>query len=837
MSDILTTPAPLAADAAQAARPTYTGALALRIGTGSALNNRTGDTRLGTALDAIRTGAHAEAVATLRQLAADGAEKRTLQEYKRRNLPGYLFHGTFAKRADAAIRNHSGLLVLDFDLADHPAGIDRQAVEHDRHSLAVFASPSGGLKVLMRSGATDADTHGRAFAAAAAYWRKHYNLQADASGKDLARLCYASHDPDLHYNPAAATLPIPAAPPQREATSTPPRDTPRHELTTDEVAAMLAAIPARPAYGEWLRILSAVFDALPYADALHALQTWSPEEQPGEYAAKYPHRLTEVTAATLVHMAQQNGYAAPRDAGRALGWSDSIGGGAGESAPGASAQLMPPPTPRDFIRAAKEPEAYPDLVPVIAGAITGAERGAGSLFARAFRGRYLYDHTNKQWMRYAGGRWEIDETQQIIPELGRFCQQVFATRARALQAEIDADMAAGKLAPADAEKDPRAKAVKAAWQAFAALNKRQTVKNAVGFAGDDLPCLLTDFDADPLLLNCRNGTLDLRTGTLRPHSPRDLCRKMAQAAYDPAARCPKWREFIRTITCGDADLARYLQALLGTGVSGLTDWDFTGFCIGNGANGKSTLFDILLNVLGDYAVTFSIEMLLGGKDRRDQVASYELCALLGARLALASEIPDGRTFNESLLKDLSGGDTIKARHPYGRPFEFAPTHSLFVFGNHIPKINGTDHGIWSRLKLLPFNHRFPRAGEPGNRARSEVEAELLAERDGILAWLVEGFRMAREGLRQPAAVTAAVTEWRDEADVFGAFVGARCEVRGGVSCTQTDLHSAAREYADAQRQRCPSPHEMKRRLEALGVLVRKTMGIRFYEGICLTENR
>lgn len=769
---------------------------------------------------------------------------RAEPEKKRRNelklgLPAVSISGSFSnfvKEVPLEVKflRHSGLIQLDID-KDDMGDLDPQAlraeIQKDPHLVFLALSPSGGLKGAVRVDC-DKETHAQGFEAMQQYFKSRYNVEVDTSVKDPQRRCYLTHDPEAYFNPDAETLPLPKVGTVQNEGGFRVHESPLRTfstgagISTGEIRSMLASIPPRPDYDQWIRIISAVLAAAgDPGTARTLLEEWSPEEQPGEYTEKLRHPLDQVGPGTLVHIARECGY----EPGCYYGKPHTQGRVAGVAIPQGGASLK-----TRILQASFKPESEPELAAAIREAVCGGERGSGDLFAKAFAGEFRYDHTNKAWMTYSGGRWIEDTTQQVIPTMGRFVQAVFSRVAKRLQREMEADLESGKITPLELAKDPRQAEVKAAWAAHFALNRRQTLVNSLKFAGDRLPCLLTDFDAHPQLLNCRNGTLDLRSGELRPHSPGDLCRKMAAAQYIPEAPCPKWEAFMQVIFQEDGELVRYFQKLMGTGVCGLTDWDFVAFCLGNGANGKSTCFNILMQVLGDYATSFNIEMLLGGRDRRDQTSSYELCNLLGARFALASEIPDGRTFNESLLKDLSGGDRISARHPFGRPFEFTATHTMVVFGNHLPKINGTDHGIWSRLKLIPFNHRFPRAGEAGNRPRSEVEAELLEEREGILRWLVDGFRAARrEGLKVPLAVGLATAEWREDADIFGAFIDGCCETANHRSCTTTTLHAAAREYCETNRQKCPSPAEMKRRLSAVGVTVKKVMGVRFYEGIDL----
>lgn len=282
-----------------------------------------------------------------------------------------------------------------------------------------------------------------------------------------------------------------------------------------------------------------------------------------------------------------------------------------------------------------------------------------------------------------------------------------------------------------------------------------------------VPVSADQLDAAPWVLNVLNGTLDLRTGQLRPHAREDLLTKLAPVAYDPGALCPTWEAFLSRILAGDVELIRFVQKVIGYSLTGSTQEQCLFILYGAGANGKSTLIQSISALLGDYARQTPTETLL--VQRGDGVRN-DLARLQGARFVSAVEVEGGRRLAEALVKQLTGGDTITARFLYGEHFEFQPMFKLWLAVNHRPVVQGTDHAIWRRIRLLPFTVTIPPA-EQDKRLAEKLQAELA----GILRWAVEGCQAwQREGLEPPAAVQRATGDYRAEMDVIAAFIRDCC---------------------------------------------------------------
>jgi putative DNA primase/helicase len=284
-------------------------------------------------------------------------------------------------------------------------------------------------------------------------------------------------------------------------------------------------------------------------------------------------------------------------------------------------------------------------------------------------------------------------------------------------------------------------------------------------------------DSDPWLLNCENGTIDLRSGELRPHRPLDYITRCVPVVYDEEAQAPRFEKFVREIVEND-ETAAFLQRWFGYCATGSIREQALVIHIGAGSNGKSTLLNAVMGVLGEYAGIAAPGLLaaLGAHDKHPT----ELADLQGRRLVTSSEIEDGATLREAFVKQLTGGEPVKARWMREDFYQFSPTHKLQLLTNHRPKILGQDYAIWRRLLLVTYPVKFGSAQDvaEGNAMRlrdGALEEALRTERAGILAWLVRGaVEWYRTGLRSPDSVRLATREYQRDQDRVAQFVEERC---------------------------------------------------------------
>ena len=273
-------------------------------------------------------------------------------------------------------------------------------------------------------------------------------------------------------------------------------------------------------------------------------------------------------------------------------------------------------------------------------------------------------------------------------------------------------------------------------------------------------------DADPLLLNTLNGTIDLRTGELESHDPRDLLTKLAPVAADPSAKCPRFKDFVKRVTNGDEELIRYLWACAGYSLTGSTTEQVFFFCYGkSGANGKSTFVNLIRDLMGDYACHTPTETLL--TKQFDNNIPADQARLAGVRMVTAAEANFNKHLDEAKLKSMTGGEPITARFMRHDFFEFIPEFKLWLMANDMPRVRGTDTAFWRRVRVIPFAAKI---------AREEIDRnlpeKLRKEFPGILAWAVRGCRRwQRDGkLVEPTAVSQASGTWLRAADHVKRFV-------------------------------------------------------------------
>ena len=284
------------------------------------------------------------------------------------------------------------------------------------------------------------------------------------------------------------------------------------------------------------------------------------------------------------------------------------------------------------------------------------------------------------------------------------------------------------------------------------------------------------FDDNPYRITCRNGVVDLRTGELIKADPSMLVMQSANVAYRPDAQCPIFHHFLNEICCHDKELKRWLQRALGYALYGLNDEQVFFIAYGTGANGKSTLFEVIKEILSDYARAADFKMFLAS-DQSTARGKEDIGRLRGIRFALASETDSTKRFSEATIKKVTGGDTLIGAVLYGNSFEFMPQFTLWMLANHLPAVKDASHGFWRRAKVIPFKRRFG-----ADEIDQSMNEKLLGEAEGIFAWLVRGaakWWTEREkhgsGLGSCRAVDEAVNEYRQDNDSFGRFIAERLE--------------------------------------------------------------
>lgn len=373
------------------------------------------------------------------------------------------------------------------------------------------------------------------------------------------------------------------------------------------------------------------------------------------------------------------------------------------------------------------------------------------------------------WHAYDGARWKHDslEARRLTSKLGR-----------RILGEAGAMMQHAATVTNREESD---RAQELAEKLFKFAGQAENVNKIEAALKAAEPLLRIDpdaLDADPWLLGCPNGAVNLRVGKLVPSESSLFITKSTGIEFDSAAEAPTWSKFLQRIFRGNPDLIPFMQQLAGYWLTGLTDPPFLSVLYGVGANGKSTLVSALTYAMGEYAMAAPPGLLMSKYGERHPT---ELAALQGKRFVVAAETSEGGRLDEERIKALTGSDPITARRMREDFYTFAPSHSFALMTNHKPIVRGVDEGIWRRLLLVPFNEVIP-----DEERDTGLTEKLRAEAPGILLWAVEGARLFHKNdckLKLPKVVAEATKEYRTESDVLGEFLSDECE--------QGKLHTVA----------------------------------------------
>lgn len=420
-------------------------------------------------------------------------------------------------------------------------------------------------------------------------------------------------------------------------------------------------------------------------------------------------------------------------------------------------------------------------------AIDENEIGDSTLMIKLFQGKRLYDQCkdpNAAWFYWNDHYWREDRQKHTVILVNEVVR-LYAEQRKKEEYRLDRlpHHNINQEEKKRIENDLKIKInkLREREQALLALRRRISVLrlssmgiNSLGYVGDG-------WDQNPWLLGCKNGVVDLQSGTLRPGRPDDYIKTVCPVKWDYKAECPTWDKFILEIFEENQDLVYFVQRLFGYAITGLREEHIYPICWGpHGRNGKGTIFETLKLLLGDMAYKASTQTIMQGL--QNPGPNSGLMKFLGTRVSWTSEANKRDTLDTAVIKALSGGDTITARNPFDRrETEFTPSHTLFTLTNNLPKVDADDDAFWSRVILIPFNLSFqdePDPKKPWERLKNKkLGEELSRELPGILKWLVQGtLAWQKYGLCVPNELKAAKTKYRDNEDVIHHFLCERCVV-------------------------------------------------------------
>lgn len=338
-----------------------------------------------------------------------------------------------------------------------------------------------------------------------------------------------------------------------------------------------------------------------------------------------------------------------------------------------------------------------------------------------------------------------------------------------------------------------------------------------------------EFDKEDMLLNTESGYVDLSNGELHDHDIDKNFSHQTLAEYSDNVDAPLWDKFLNQIFNNDEELIHYVQKAIGYSFTGSVDEQCLFILNGRGRNGKSVFSNVVGDLAGNYAKQMNVQTIVAKKNQSGS-ANSDIARLEGARIVTSSELNEGDRFDESLVKQLTGGDKILARFLYGSEFEYKPKFKIWMATNHLPIIRGTDDGIWRRIKIIPFNIQIPK-----EKVDKKLEYKLKAEYTGILNWIVQGAIMwQQEGLEDPEAVRQVIETYRAEMDPLDAFLEECCTTGQNYSIKARDMYDTYHEWAKESEEYKMSLNKFGREMSKKLLRVKKRDGWH-YVGLKLKE--
>ncbi|MDR8394452.1 phage/plasmid primase, P4 family [Aliifodinibius sp. S!AR15-10] len=432
--------------------------------------------------------------------------------------------------------------------------------------------------------------------------------------------------------------------------------------------------------------------------------------------------------------------------------------------------------------------------------------------AREFVDKYgdkiRYDIDEEQWLYWNGTKWERDPTGLYVMGMAKRLVESLYERAQQID---DQERAKYK------QKHARKSANEARLKAMMSL---ATTFPNIKVSKDQL-------DQHPLLVTLDNLTIDLQDWKKLKLNPNHLITKQLPFAFNSEATCPKWKKFISQIMDDNQEIIDFLQQAIGYSLTGLTSEQCLFFLYGSGRNGKSTFVEVLMHLLGEYSIKSGSEMIMNRS--YGSGVPNDIARLCGHRLVVLSEIQEGKRLDEAKVKNLTGEDTISARFLRKEYFDFEPTHKLWVFGNHKPLINGTDEGIWRRMRHIKFDVTIPK-----DQVDPHLKSKLLGELPGIFNWAMKGFKKWQKNgkrLEVPDSIKKDTLSYRSEMDLLSKFLDEVCATKASASCSNKNLRKYYQQWCSEYGITPMSTRKMSPKLEQRGFKKYKSNGCVHWKGV------
>ena len=425
--------------------------------------------------------------------------------------------------------------------------------------------------------------------------------------------------------------------------------------------------------------------------------------------------------------------------------------------------------------------------------------GASRLFADCFKDTARYVPERKSWYIYGDGIWSAD---------------VGSLRAMELCKELADEIVRYALTIADEQKKQEYLKYCSKWQS---RRVRETIlKDAQGIH----PIAMREFDSDPYIFNCKNGTLHLRSMVFTEHTPTDKLTKISDVEYNPGAKCERFVSFVDEISSGDRGKAKFLQKALGYGICGDTRYECLFILYGaTTRNGKGTLCESVLSVLGSYGCTARPETISQKQTVSSQTPSEDIARLAGIRFTNISEPGKGLLLNAAQVKSMTGNDTLNARFLHENSFDFKPQFKLYINTNYLPLINDVTLFTSGRVVIIPFERHFEEAEQDKSLKALFAKPE---SQSAILNWLLEGYRLLHsEGLKQPSAVQKAIDEYRKDSDKIMQFVEEKLVAKPNEETRTAAVYEAYRLWCEQNGCYAENSRNFNQALRSFASVVRK----------------
>ena len=431
-------------------------------------------------------------------------------------------------------------------------------------------------------------------------------------------------------------------------------------------------------------------------------------------------------------------------------------------------------------------------------------------FAQVASGQFLYIATRDRWLSWSQDKWRLCEKDEHVAMAKNVCGQILNAAMHVFAQE----QGGGK---------------RLIQEAMAAHNlSRITAMLKLAVSEPDMATTDRELDGNPYLLGVSNGVINLRTSQHWLNRPDLRITRYCNAQFDPDPKCNRWLAFLDQIFLGDIETIACVQRLLGCTLLGLPDEEILIICYGHGSNGKSVFSNVIHNIMSGYSIT-APPSLLTARRQDDTGPRNDLAALAGARYVSINEMQAGDRLDEQVVKMLAGREPISARFLHQEFFEFMPSFTPWLRTNHKPIITGLDDGIWRRLVLLPFEQKFD-----GDSKDPNLEHKLLAERDGILMWMVEGAKLYLEsGICMSPRMRMEVGTYRTESDLLGEFLLDQTTSRADGKTNQVTIYSSYRDWCQECGVRPLSKKTFTQRLAERGYPEGKSGKNRYYCGLVI----